>query len=166
MLRSTCLFLMATFVLAGCATSSGQSKNTAPPQAKGEEIPALGQLSVKNLPAGSCGLLLWTIKNNEPRLIMRAVVGGDAMTVLDGVQTALYLNGVGGDQLYGVNAKQRFVGTVDNELGTEQITVGFTGEFGQKFQSGVYIEQGVVSITGEDGWERITPTAGIAGCRP
>ena len=160
------LLLAFPATLAACAGVSG----TATPEAAavkaaqpvGEEVPALGELSVANLPNGSCGMLLWTMQNQTPRLVFRSVVGGEAMTVLDGVQTPLKATQVGGERLHGVSADQSFIGA----HGEAPVKVTVTGRFGQRFDSGVYVEKAIISVVDTSGWERVTPAAGIAGCRP
>ena len=137
---------------------------------KKTEVPALGQLTIGRLPEGSCGLLLWTRQNQQPRLVFRSVVLGQSMTVLDGIQTPLTLQTLAGDQQFNVHLNQTFTGEIiegeSEDRTIKPVAVSVRGEFGQQFTSGVYVENALITVTGEDGWERVTPAAGLAGCRP
>ena len=51
-------------------------------------------------------------------------------------------------------------------LGGDGVTVEINTVWGRNFPSGSYVERGTITLSGADGWQRVLPVAGIAGCKP
>ena len=45
------------------------------------------------------------------------------------------------------------------------VRIAVTSRLGSGFDSGVYLERGLVKVYAPDGWSIVAPAAGIAGCR-
>ena len=146
--------------VAGCATTGTQTAATpapaiAPPTV---DAPEIGRIPEGALPAGECGMLLWTVEAEQPALIFRSVVGEGALMTIDGAPIELALTSAAGDARFGVSANEAFLGAAG-----VVVEVGVT--FGLAFDGGSYVEKGRLIVRGADGWERVAPVAGLAGCR-
>ncbi|MGV6801446.1 MAG: hypothetical protein ACWA5L_05935 [bacterium] len=123
------------------------------------EAPDPSPLSVERLPSGKCGMMLWTLNQDQPIFIFQAIVGEGAQMVLDGQLTNLTLVNQAGDMRHNVATKQ------DYHANDPAVDISLESEFGLRFEGGSYVEHGILSLSNEQGWERVTPVAGLAGCR-
>ncbi len=164
--------LLATLgaVLSACATSSGPATITGDSGQDGaparyqvkEDAPKITALKNRNLASGQCGMLLWTLSAGSPILVFRNVEGQAAEMIVDGKVTRLELVEAKGERRYGVSAKQVF--SID--AGTPgEMRVMIDASFGIPFEGGTYVEEGVITLRNFFGWERMTPVAGLVGCR-
>ena len=158
------LFLVG---LAACATTPGAGGpgggERAPRRLLAEtEAPDPGVLEDFDVPAGRCGMTLWTKSGADQVPVFRSVDDGTASMVIDGQPVALSLTGRGGETRVGIPATQAFEG----RAGDRPITVTMRGAWGQPFPAGSYVARAAITVRGEDGWSRVVPAAGIAGCRP
>ena len=126
------------------------------------EAPDLSALSDNKLPYGKCGMLLWTLNANNPVLVFRAVRGEGAEMVIDGEPARLVLVRQAGESRFGITSEQTYRSPEGLET-TVNATVN--ADFGLTFEGGVYVENGVITLRNEAGWERVLPVAGLAGCR-
>jgi hypothetical protein len=94
--------------------------------------------------------------------IFRSVDVVDAVMTIDQEQVPLQLASQDGDLRLGMRAMQLFTATSDEKTG---LTVAADLDWGQPFPSGSYISGGTLTLTGVDGWQRVLPVAGIAGCK-
>lgn len=120
--------------------------------------PEISPLAVSNLPAGKCGMLLWTLDAGKPVMIFRMVVREDAEMIINEVPTRLALASESGNQVFGVARELEYTGQAG-------MVVRVSVNFGQNFDGGTYLEKGLISLTNSEGWERVNPVAGLAGCR-
>ena len=149
----------------GACTSDAASVAPTDPGRIGtqSEAPDPGPLSDAGVPAGRCGMILWTLAGASAVPVFRSVDDGSADMQVDGAPVTLALVGRGGEDRLGIPAIQQFEGRLP---GGEAITVTVRGQWGRPFPAGAYVESASLSLTGADGWTRSLPTAGIAGCRP
>ena len=142
-------------------TDAGANK---PVTAKGEfvaspkTIDGLDRLTEAQLPPKSCGMILWTLDAQRPTPVFRYVAGKDAEISVGGTKVQLVRTSHEGYSVYGVFEKQEFTSAVG-------VSVNVETQFGLGFDNGVYLERGVVKVTGVDGWSVVSPAAGVAGCR-
>lgn len=117
-----------------------------------------GALPDPRIPAGSCGMVLWTLSEDQPTPVFRYIAGKAADAVLDRKPVAFVLSDARGANRFGVSASQRFT-TADGHRADVRVA------FGLGFDGGVYLEQAVITVTDAAGWRVVTPAAGLAGCR-
>jgi hypothetical protein len=155
----TILMLLAVPALAGCA-SFGAGKTAARPssEAAAEEGAILGGLADASLPAGACGMVLWTLDAQRPVPVFRFVAGRTAELVVNGAAVSLQRVEADGASSYGVFEDQTFL--ADNGL---RVDVGVRFSLG--FDGGSYLERGLIKVESVDGWRTVVPSAGLAGCR-
>jgi hypothetical protein len=106
-------------------------------------------------------MILWTRSGAEVVPIFRALDGTSATMRLDGQTTPLTLQSQSGDLKLGMRANQLYV----SENDTGSTTVEAKLQWGQSFPAGTYVQRGALTVSGADGWSRIVPVAGIAGCK-
>lgn len=161
-------FLLPVIFAAACASGpDGGTRDSAsaPAPAKyqvKDDAPKIAELRNKNLEPGQCGMLLWTLNKGEPVMVFRNVDGRRAEMVIDGTPARLDLVEEKGERRYGISTEQTY--TMEAETPGET-RVKVTASFGTPFEGGVYVEQGVITLRNFFGWERVTPVAGLAGCR-
>ncbi|MBI1392536.1 MAG: hypothetical protein GC152_07325 [Alphaproteobacteria bacterium] len=117
-----------------------------------------GSIKSPRIPAGACGMVLWTLSGDQPAPIFRYVSGEVADAVVNGKPTAFELVESAGGSRFGVANVQRF----QSETGINAVV---RIAFGLGFDGGVYLEDAVITINDETGWRAVTPAAGLAGCR-
>lgn len=167
MFRSRIVLPLLVIVGACAASPQTATQNAAPAAAAARyqvknDAPKIAELKTRNLEPGECGMLLWTLANGEPVMVFRNVEGRQAEMIIDGAPARLDLVEEKGERRYGIAAEQAYT----LEAGTPGETrVKVTASFGTPFEGGVYVEQGVITLRNFFGWERVTPVAGLAGCR-
>jgi hypothetical protein len=119
---------------------------------------AFGQLADASLPPGSCGMILWTLDAQSPVAIFRAIAGGGADLAPDGLQRSFRLDAAEGVSRYGIFERQEFIAEDGARL---DVSI----EYGLGFDTGIYIERGLITYLKQDGWRSVAPVAGLAGCR-
>ncbi len=146
----------AAAALCACASNSGKATHVATTNDDGSF--ALTALSDAALPAGKCGMILWTLDANSPARILRYVSGETAVIAVNGTPVTLSLAETSGGSNYGVFERQVFVGGAGYDANVEI-------HFGLGFDGGAYLERGLITVRSSSGWEIVAPAAGIAGCR-
>ncbi len=141
-----------------CACSSAGQKPAYVAKTSGDGSFALTALSEAALPAGKCGMILWTLDANAPTRILRYVSGENAVIAVNGTPVTLSLAETAGGSNYGVFERQIFVGGAGYDASVDI-------HFGLGFDGGAYLERGLVTVRSSSGWEVVAPAAGIAGCR-
>ncbi|MBT8473713.1 MAG: hypothetical protein HKN14_04170 [Marinicaulis sp.] len=134
--------------------ASAEDEVATPPKT----IDGLDQLADAQLPSKSCGMILWTLDAQRPTPVFRYVAGEDAEISVGGTPIQLIRTSHDGYSVYGVFESQEFTSAVG-------VSVEVETQFGLGFDNGVYLERGVVKVTGVDGWSVVSPAAGVAGCR-
>ena len=158
-MRAAALFALC---LAACATSGGGQGGDARPLLTPTEAPDPGALPVADVPSGRCGTILWAKSGADQVPVFRSVDDGTASMVLDDELVTLTLTGRGGETRVGIPATQAFRG--EGQDGPVEVVMRAT--WGQSFPAGAYVSRATLNVAGPDGWERVMPVAGIAGCRP
>lgn len=123
-----------------------------------EEGDELQRLPDAALPRPSCGMVLWTLQNEQPTPVFRYVVGEGAEIVMKKSRIELVRADFAGASEFGVFETQDF-------SGAGGVSVSVSTSFGAGFAGGAYLERSVVKVESGDGWGIVTPAAGIAGCR-
>ena len=171
--KLSCLFAGAAVVMTGCASVSESISNrmparevakalTQPRNVNATEAPDVQALSKASLPAGKCGMLLWTLNEREPVLVFQAVEGEGAEMMIEGADTRLSLTSQSGESRYGITSSQQYT-SIDPD--TDLVSVNVDASFGLGFEGGVYVGNGLITLTNRQGWERLLPVAGLTGCR-
>ncbi|MEO1251886.1 MAG: hypothetical protein AAFW81_06030 [Pseudomonadota bacterium] len=145
-------------VLFGCAATGPAAKDASAPTLSDDGSFALTRVAESALPAGKCGMILWTLDERAPVPIFRYVAGETALVSINGAAVDLTLAETRGGGDYGVFEEQVFVGGAGYDA---RVVVNF----GLGFEGGTYLERGVITVRSDTGWEIVAPTAGIAGCR-
>lgn len=159
---AACLLL-----LAGCASAGnplGQSRQAAASDGPlslanmNGAVGGLRPLQEASLPAGECGMILWTLEGARPAAIFRFVSGKQAEMNVLGRPVKFQRIDYSGAGDYGVHEQQLF----RSEDGLE---AEIAARFGLSFSGGAYLERGLIKLRDNDGWSIVAPAAGIAGCR-
>ncbi|MEX0645201.1 MAG: hypothetical protein WD076_07820 [Parvularculaceae bacterium] len=156
MIRATTLFFAAA-ALCGCASGSPGKQDTASLQPADGAV-VLGPLKASNVPAGQCGMILWSLDENRPAPVFRYIAGKPAEVVIGGALVELVGTEVSGSMAFGVYEHQKFTAP-------SGITVAVDVRFSLGFDGGVYLERGLIVVESPDGWRTVAPSAGLAGCR-
>ncbi|WP_031549642.1 hypothetical protein [Parvularcula oceani] len=161
--RAAGLFVLLFASLGACASTQDTSgRGGGAPLLARSEAPDPDALDDYAIPPGRCGTILWTLSGASPVPIFRSVDDGMASMVIEGQRTQLNLVGRGGEARLGIPSVQHFEG--QTQSGAVRVTM--RGQWGQPFPAGNYVEEAVLRVQGADGWSRVVPVAGIAGCRP
>lgn len=150
--------LPVLLAIVGCASQNAERPSrsiTAAPSGEGDLL--IGTLAQSALPAGSCGMILWTLEADQPTPIYRQIAGKGGEIVLNGKPMSLPVIEKAGASGYGVFEETR--------LAAEKISATVKVRFGLGFEGGVYLERGLLTFESETGWRSVIPAAGIAGCR-
>ncbi len=150
--------LIAASAAGLCACATPGEKPTYVASTNDDGSFALTALSDAALPAGKCGMILWTLDSNSPIRVLRYVSGETAVIAVNGAPVTLSLAETAGGGNFGVFERQVFVGGAGYDASVDV-------HFGLGFDGGVYLERGLVTVRSATGWEIVAPTAGIAGCR-
>lgn len=110
------------------------------------------------IPAGECGMILWTLDEQAPRPVFRHIIGKGATAALDGEPSQFDLVDSGGLSRFGISERQVF-------RRADGLSANVRVEFGLGFDGGSYLERGIITIESAGGWRAVTPTAGLVGCR-
>ncbi|MCI5043569.1 MAG: hypothetical protein MRY72_02635 [Aquisalinus sp.] len=171
--KSICLSLAAVLTTVGCSSVSEGISNRLPTRDNSEpriqsrsvnatEAPDVQALPVTSLPPGQCGMLLWTLDEREPVLVFRAIEGQGAEMIIEGQSTQLNLTSQSGESRYGITSTQQYTALAAN---ADINSINVDAFFGLAFENGVYVENGLITLTNNQGWERLLPVAGLTGCR-
>ena len=148
--------------LSDTSSSAKASRAVALKDANTTEAPDLARLGASRIPSGKCGMLLWTLSGQNPELVFRSIQGEGAEMVIDGQMTRLQLVRLAGETRFGIASEQDFM---TPEEGQSQVKASVKAPFGLSFTGGVYVEKGMMTLVNDEGWERVMPVAGLAGCR-
>lgn len=170
-IQRSVLCLLISLAIAGCQTlSSSETAEAEPSISLSSEIQSepgsavipvidrLDPLIDSKLPDRKCGMILWTLDAQRPTAIFRYISDENAEIAVAGETILLTRTQFDGDSGFGVFTKQTF-------QSDQGIVVETDAVFGLSFDGGVYLERGIVNVTGADGWSIVSPAAGIAGCR-
>lgn len=152
----------AAVFLAACATSSSPDVQTQQRAFAETEAPDPSPLDAYAIPPGRCGMILWTQNGSRIAPIFRSVDVTTATMRIEGEEMPLLLQSQDGELRLGMRAKQVFAATGESNGG---VVVEAKLNWGQAFPGGSYVSGGTLTVIGADGWRRILPVAGIAGCK-
>ncbi|MEM9809653.1 MAG: hypothetical protein AAF788_00340 [Pseudomonadota bacterium] len=125
------------------------------------EAPDPSPLEQYDIPSGRCGMILWSTAGSRVVPIFRSVDATLATMRIEGEDIPLSLVAQEGALRLGMRASQQFSGATSKQ----KITVDSNIQWGQPFPGGIYVQRGTLTTSGEDGWGRVMPVAGIAGCK-
>lgn len=150
--------LLAVFAITACASQNADQlprSIVAAPSGDGDLI--IGALAQSALPAGSCGMILWTLEADRPTPIYRQIQGKSGEIMLNGKPLSLSIIDNSGASGFGVFE--------ETTMAAEKVSATVKVRFGLGFEGGVYLERGLLTVESETGWRSVVPAAGIAGCR-
>lgn len=154
--------LLGVILLGGCTSLTGKPATVkanaqAAVEPNGSDV-LLGALENARIPKGSCGMVLWTLDADRPIPVLRFIAGGQAEVAIDGALLTLTLSEASGGSGFGIYEDLKF-------RAEDDIVVAVAIRFGQGFDGGTYLQQGLITVEKQGGWKSVTPAAGIAGCR-
>ena len=141
-------------LLSACA--SNPSGDTAVSTATGTDT---ASLPAQTLAPGTCGLFLWT--QDEPRrfILFYPAGAGAADAILDGGKTKLTVESRGGDIFSQFMTEMKF-------RSAEGTPVDLTLQPGDRVEGGRRVPSARMISQNAEGWEIITPLAGLTACQP
>ena len=124
-----------------------------------EALGELESLDAQRLSPGACGLFLWT-RRQEPQFILFA--GSDTNTALVKAQgrELAFERAPTGEVISGRAIHQNYAHD------ERRLSLSLALKRGAKVNSGERIDEGVITIADETGWERKIPVTGVAACQP
>lgn len=152
---------LAALLLGACATTRQETASAspnAPAVIDSESGVVLGAVADAQIPAGKCGMILWTLDAQRPQPVLRFVAGEQGNISIGGAPAVLTLTGASGAAGFGVYEDQSF----ESPAG---VKVEVKVQFGQGFDGGAYLHRGLITVEQPGGWRSVTPAAGLAGCR-
>ncbi|MEM1379661.1 MAG: hypothetical protein AAGH41_03450 [Pseudomonadota bacterium] len=156
---------VAVFAAAACtAVPDAENVTARPPAAQqpAPEAPSPQPLASINIPSGRCGMTLWMASGSGIEPIFQSLDVTTATMNLDGNAAPLQLEEQSGPIQLGMRARQVFKPVSDHKT-TEHVELKL--EWGDRFPGGLYVRGGTLTVSGADGWGRVLPVAGIAGCK-
>lgn len=147
------ILMASVLLLAACA--SGPSAK----QAAGAGAAAEGSLPAQTLAPGACGLFLWT--QDEPRrfILFYPSDSATADAIVNGQRTKLSIESRGGEVFTQFMTEMSFRTPAGNPV-TLSLQPGEQIEGGRRVPVARMISQD------REGWEIITPLAGLTACQP
>jgi hypothetical protein len=143
-------FLVAALIMGAAAAA---------PPSRADEGVTLEPLPPQDLPAGRCGLFLWS-KEQQPNLIFVGYTNpGEGRIRAGGRNRYLPLTRFGREQVLGVFERQTYA---DGRLSVE-IEVAFDPD--RPLRNGAVLKEGVIRVKDGDKWESITPIGGMVACQ-
>lgn len=161
MIRTLVILCSLFFGLAACATTDSPTPTMR--SVNKTEGPDLGSIRQFGIPSGRCGMILYTSRGSRAEPIFRSLDDGSGLMEVDGELRALTLIGRGGDTRQNVPSAQYFDGEATSSGLALRVVVQTS--WGRSFPSGSYVQDGTLSVTDANGWSRVIPVAGIAGCK-
>lgn len=164
MIIRTALFLSGAAALASCASAPSPSSDrsiAAVPSVE-TEAPDPDPLRAAAIPSGRCGMILWTKSGSRTIPIFRSLDNLQATMQIEGEDVSLDLQREAGELRLGIRSEQLYAVADPSKPGS---SVETKLTWGQPFPGGSYVSGGTITLTGTDGWQRILPVAGIAGCK-
>ncbi|MEM9232630.1 MAG: hypothetical protein AAGA69_00145 [Pseudomonadota bacterium] len=156
-------------LVAACQSTPETNEASAIERARGvvpvsaqTEAPDPGALGSYSIPSGRCGMVLWARAGTDTVPIFRAFENGEGMMEIDGKLTTLTRSRSSGEARATIPNAQVFQARGE---GGQLVTVEANTVWGVNFPGGSYVERGTITLTGADGWSRVLPVAGIAGCK-
>jgi hypothetical protein len=149
---------VGALVVSGCASDASKKTTqsvVAAPSGAGDVV--VGALADASLPKGECGMIVWTLEENQPAPILRVTSGKGAEMVVNGAPVKFTIAETSGAAGFGVFEDQNF--TAEGYSATVKV------RFGLGFDGGSYLERGLVTLESASGWRTVVPAAGVAGCR-
>ncbi|ADM09782.1 hypothetical protein PB2503_08634 [Parvularcula bermudensis HTCC2503] len=132
------------------------------PVSSATEAPDLDALGRYSIPQGRCGLVLWTLAAGKAVPVFQSISGGETTMKIEGTPVLLLQTGQAGEARVGIPAFQTFEAMTPSN---GRVDIETRAAWGVGFPGGAYVERGTITLTGENGWKRVLPIAGIAGCR-
>lgn len=160
------ILVTCALLLSACASGQADHAGMTSAQASGIAQPprpvagaTVESLPPQTLPAGKCGLFLWT--QEEPRhfILFYPAGGVSAEAILNGHQERLTLESQGGEVF------TQFMTNMAFRSG-EGSPVKLTIEPGEMVDGGRRVPAARMISRDQEGWEIITPLAGLTACQP
>lgn len=162
---------LAAGILSGCVSNSRppdqigrQPSASFPVRVNAEtEAPDLGALGTAYaMPRGRCGMILYTAASGRSVPVFRSLDDATGVMEIDGELVSLDLVASRGEMRAGQGARQTYHA---RSRAAGEVVIDVDAVWGTPFPGGTYVERGLVTLTAGDGWRRVLPVAGIAGCK-
>ncbi len=142
----------AFFVLSACATTLDSSKDI--PQANKAD----DRLTARNLSAGECGMFVWTADNARRFIFFSRADQAEASWWNGSNEVTIARVSSEGFASYGQPPEQIFRMTDGGKL-----MLALSDP--EDINSGTRFKSGAITLAGADGWEKVVPVIGLAGCQ-
>lgn len=151
--------LMACAVLLSACASGGSGKEADRKTAAAAVASSTEALPSQTLAPGDCGLFLWT--RDEPRrfMLFYPAGAGTAKAIVNGRQTELSVESQGGDVFEQFMTQMGF-------QSADGIPVSLSLQPGELIQGGRRVPSAQMISQDREGWQIITPLAGLTACQP
>lgn len=162
MIRSISIVLGVSLMLIGC-----QSNDVDPLEERArllamkpaiDSVPSSG-LGPQELPAGECGLFLWSQTDVSKFIFFSPALSGTAVFAQGEVPITLTQATAGGDIFGQFNTRMSYLTEDGRELSLS-MTPGDLLDGGQR------IERGLITIRDREGWDTKLPVLGVRACQP
>lgn len=147
--------LAALLAVTACSGAQKPAMSvSAAPVGGGDMI--VGALPDPALKKGECGMILWTLEEQQPAAILKVISDKGADIAINGAALRFAVTETSGAAGFGVFEEQT--------MAAPGYTATVRMRFGLGFDGGSYLERGLVTIESETGWRTVIPAVGVAGC--
>ncbi|MEL6729321.1 MAG: hypothetical protein AAGH90_10560 [Pseudomonadota bacterium] len=123
-----------------------------------DSVPNSG-LGPQELPAGECGLFLWSKTDLSKFIFFSKALSGEA-TFAQNEEPMLLIQATAGGDIFGQFNTRMFYVSNDGR------TVALTLEPGAMMNGGQRLESGLITLVDTEGWQTVLPVLGVRACQP
>ncbi len=123
-----------------------------------DSVPISG-LGPQELPAGECGLFLWSKTDLTKFIFYSRALTGRATFAQDETPITLTQATAGGDIFGQFNTRMSY-------LSEDGRTVSLTIVPGELMNGGQRLESGLINLVDAEGWQTVLPVLGVRACQP
>jgi len=141
----------AAVALSACATTSGDKSSSTSTKAH-------DRLAPRNLSVGECGIFVWTADRAKRFVLFSRADQADADWWDGNNEVTISRRSSEGFSSYGQPPIQIFQMSDGGKL-------TMTLSDPEEINSGTRFKSGAIRLSGADGWEKVVPVIGLAGCQ-
>ena len=123
-----------------------------------DSVPSSG-LGPQELPAGECGLFLWSKTDLTKFIFYTKALSDEALFAQGETPITLFRTSAGGSIFGQFNTRMRYQSVDGRKLELEIVP-------GDILDGGQRIERGLLSLTDSEGWQTKLPVLGVRACQP
>ncbi|MCR9269594.1 MAG: hypothetical protein ACX94B_12210 [Henriciella sp.] len=163
-MKQATLFLGAALLLmSGCASTP----ELTPEQERAlllaqrpaiDSVPSSG-LGPQDLPAGECGLFLWSKTDLSKLIFFSKALSGQAVFAQGEDPITLTQTGAGGDIFGQFNTRMSYLSGDGREIRLDLVP-------GDMMNGGQRLQSSLVNLVDAEGWQTVLPVLGVRACQP